>query len=134
MIASLFFYLTHSARGGVFGLMADGLAVLLGVAYVLSGDLAVPIGIHFGVNFAGMIGGSAPQQATLIQMTPPTTGAESLVLPRGAVAIRLFGAAIGIGLLLWWSHSVSGQVRVAPKVACPTLRWNHTSDLKAESP
>jgi membrane protease YdiL (CAAX protease family) len=122
MIASLFFYLTHSARGEVFGLMADGLAVLLGVAYVLSGDLAVPIGIHFGVNFAGMIGGSAPQQATLIQMTPPTTVAESLVLPRGAVAIRLFGAAIGIGLLLWWSHSVSGQVRVAPKVACPTLR------------
>ncbi|SDM07096.1 hypothetical protein SAMN04487949_0727 [Halogranum gelatinilyticum] len=131
VIASLFFYLTHSTRGEVFGLMAGGLAVLLGVAYVLSGDLAVPIGIHFGVNFAGMIGGSAPQQATLVQVMSPTTVAEALVLPAEAVVIRIFGAAIGIGLLLWWYHSVNGQIRIVPEVACPRLRWKRNSE---ESP
>jgi membrane protease YdiL (CAAX protease family) len=132
VIASLFFYATHSTRGEVFGLMAGGLAVLLGVAYVLSGDLAVPIGIHFGVNFAGMIGGSAPQQATLVQVMSPTTVAESLVLPGEAVVVRLFGAAIGIGLLLWWYRSVNGQIQIVPEVARPRLRWERNSDSMTE--
>lgn len=124
VIASLFFYFTHSARGVVFGIMAGGLAVLLGVAYVLSGDLSVPIGIHFGVNFAGMIGGSAPQQATLVQIVSPTTVAESLVLPHEAVAVRLLGAVIGSGLLFWWYRRANGQVQVASSIAHPTLRGN----------
>lgn len=124
IIASLFFYVTHSARGTAFGVMAGGLAVLLGVAYVLSGDLSVPIGIHFGVNFAGMIGGSAPQQATLVQVASPTTVAESLVLPREAVAVRLLGAIISIGLLFWWYRRANGQVQVASSIPRPMLRWN----------
>ena len=112
--------------------MAGGLAVLLGVAYVLSGDLAVPIGIHFGINFAGMIGGSAPQQATLVQVISPTAVAESLVPPGEAVVIRLLGAAIGICLLLWWYHSVNGKIRIVPEVACPRLRWKRNSDPMTE--
>ncbi|GGL65569.1 hypothetical protein GCM10009039_24270 [Halocalculus aciditolerans] len=112
--------------------MAGGLAVLLGVAYVFSGDLAIPIGIHFGVNFAGMIGGSAPQRATLVQLMSRTTVAESLVLPSEAVLIRVAGAAIGIGLFFWWSYSVNGQLRVVSDIARPTLRWNRNTGPKAE--
>lgn len=134
MMAALFFYATHSARGGVFGIMAGGLAVLLGVAYVLSGDLSVPIGIHFGVNFAGLIGGSAPQQATLVQVTSRTTVAESLVLPQEAVAVRLLGAVIGIGLLFWWYRRANGHVQIPSSIARPTLRWDRSNDMPADEP
>lgn len=132
LIASLFFYLTHSARGGLFGMMAGGLAVLLGVAYVLSGDISVPIGIHFGVNFTGMIGGWAPQQATLVQIASSTTVAESLILPREAVVVQLLGAGIGIGLLFWQYIRLNGQVRVASSITRPTLRWKQDKDATVE--
>ena len=127
-IASIFFYFTHSARGDVFGIMAAGLAVLLGVAYVLSGDLSVPIGIHFGINLAGGLLGTQPLSVSLFQLTSNTTVAESLVLPVEAVAVRLAGAVIAIGLLLWWYRSMSKQIRVEPSIAQPTLRWRYNSD------
>jgi len=132
LIASLFFYFTHAARGSIFGIMAGGLAILLGVAYVLSGDLFVPIGIHFGVNFAGMVGGWAPQQATLVQISSSTTVAESLILPQEAVVAQLLGTAIGIGLLFWWYTRLNGQARVASSITRPTLRWNQDKDATVE--
>lgn len=133
LLASLFFYFTHSTRGGSFGVMAGGIAVLLGVAYVLSGDLSVPIGIHFGVNFAGMFGGWAPQQATLLQLSSSTTVADSLVLPQDAVVAQLLGAALGIGLLVWWYRRTNGSVRISALVATPTLRGDGSRDMPTES-
>jgi len=123
-IASLLFYLTHSFRGQVFGIMAGGLAVLLGVAYVVSGDLSVPIGIHFGVNFAGMLGGTAPQTATLVRVTSARTVAENLYLPVEAVGVRLLGAVVAIGVVVLWYRSANGAVQVIPSVARPSLRWS----------
>ena len=131
-VSSLFFYLTHSTRGDAFAVMAGGLAVLLGVAYVLSGDLAVPIGVHFGVNFAGMIGGSAPQQATLVRIASSATVAESLVLPPEAVVVRLLGAAVGVGLLFGWYRRAAGDGGVAPSIVRPTLRGDRGTDTTAE--
>ncbi len=132
-VASLFFYLTHSARGTAFGVMAAGLAVLLGVAYVLGGDLSVPVGVHLGVNFAGMLAGTAPQEASLVRLTSATTVAESLVLPGEAVAVRLVGAALGVGLLYWWYRGPDGRVRLVPPVARPTLRWNRDAEADRDS-
>jgi len=131
-VSSAFFYLTHSTRGEVFGLMAGGLAVLLGLAYVLSGDLAVPIGVHFGVNFAAMIGGSAPQQATLVRIESSATVAESLVLPPEAVAVRLLGAAVGVGLLVAWHRRARGDGRVSPSIVRPSLRGDRGTDTTAD--
>ncbi|WP_226008024.1 CPBP family intramembrane glutamic endopeptidase [Natrinema salinisoli] len=132
VIASVFFYLTHSARGAVFGVMAAGLAVLLGVAYVLSGSLAVPIGIHFGVNFAGGLLGTQPMSVSLVQLTSTTTVAETLVLPVEAVTVRLVGAGIAILVLVFWYHSTNGRVRIIPSIVRPTLRWQRNSDASPE--
>lgn len=131
-ISSLFFYLTHSTRGDAFAVMAGGLAVLLGVAYVFSGDLAVPVGVHFGVNFAGMIGGSAPQQATLVRLSSTATVAESLVLPPEAVVVRLLGAAVGVGLLIGWYRRAGGDGRVSPSIVRPTLRGDRGTERPTE--
>lgn len=132
LFASFFFYLTHSTRGFVFGAMAGGLAVLLGVAYVLGGDLSVPIGIHFGVNFAGGLVGTQPQPASLVRLTSGTTVAESLVLPIEGVIVRLVGSALGIGLLVLWYRAVTGQVRVVPSIAQPSLRWHRDANVSTE--
>lgn len=131
-VSSLFFYLTHSTRGEAFGVMAGGLAVLLGVAYVLSGDLAVPIGVHFGVNFAAMIGGSAPQQATLVRIESSATVAESLVLPPEAVVVRLLGAAVGVGLLVGWYRRAGGDRHVPASIVRPSLRGDRGTDAPTE--
>jgi hypothetical protein len=125
-VSALFFYLTHSFRGQLFGIMAGGLAVLLGVAYVVSGDLSVPIGIHFGLNVAGMLGGTAPQAATLVRLSSSTTVAESLSLPVEAAVVRLLGAGVATGLVVLWYRSASGHVRVVPSLARPSLRWSRT--------
>lgn len=122
--ASVVFYLTHAAgKGVVFGLMAGGLSILLGVGYVLSGDLSVPIGIHFGFNFAGVLVGTNAQPASILRTTSSTTVQESIALPPDAVVVRLLGASIGIAAVCWWYHAVYGRIRVAPTVVEPILRW-----------
>ncbi|QLD86602.1 CPBP family intramembrane metalloprotease [Natronomonas halophila] len=127
------FYLTHAAgKGTTYGGMAGGISILLGLAYVFSGDLSVPIGIHFGFNFAGVLAGTNVQPASLLRLTSSTTIQESIALPVEAVFVRLVGAVLGIGLLVAWYHAVRGPLRVAPTLHCPTLRWKPTDDTLDE--
>ena len=132
VITSVVFYLTHSGRGHVFGLMSGGIAVLLGVSYVLSGELSVPIGIHFGFNIAGVLTGTNPQLASLLQLTATGSVGATTLLPLEAVVVQLAGAVLGVGVLFWWYHASDGRVRVDPAVSQPTLRWNRSDDLTDE--
>ena len=128
-VSSLFFYQTHAvAKGAVFGGMVGVLSILLGLGYVLSGELSVPIGIHFGVNFAGVLAGSNPQHASLIELTAATTVQESLVFPVEAVMVRLVGAVIGLAVVAWWYHATRDGIHVVPEIASPTLRWQETQN------
>lgn len=128
VVAALVFYVTHSGRGEVFGLMAGGLAVLLGVGYVLSGDLSIPIGIHAGINVASVLVGTNPQSASVLRLTAPDTVVTSLTLPIEVVVLRLLGAALGIAVLLWWYATVRGPLGIASTVAHPTLRWGRLEE------
>jgi membrane protease YdiL (CAAX protease family) len=124
LASSGFFYLTHAAgKGAVFGLMAGGLSLLLGLSYVFSGDLSIPIGIHFGFNFAGVLVGTNPQPASLLQITSRTTVQQSIALPIEALIVRLVAAVVSIGLVLWWFHRSDRGIRIAPALAKPVLRW-----------
>ncbi|WP_135306398.1 CPBP family intramembrane glutamic endopeptidase [Haloarcula amylovorans] len=125
LVSSGFFYLTHAvAKGTTFGLMVAVWALLLGLGYVLSGNLSVPIGIHFGVNFTGVLAGVNPQPASLLKLSTATTIQESLVLPSEAVVIRSVGVVIGIAVLGWWYHAHEEGIRVALTIPKPTLRWH----------
>ena len=129
LAASGVFYLTHAAgKGASVGLMMGGLSLLLGLGYVLSGDLSVPIGIHFGFNFAGVLVGTNAQQASLLIITSDTTVQDSLALPLEAVVVRLLGAVIGIGLVVAWYYGVRGRLQVASHISQPTLRWESADD------
>lgn len=132
-VAALFFVLTHSVRGTTFAVMAGGLAILFGVAYVLTGDLTAPIGIHFGVNATGMLCGTAPQPASLLELSAASTVADSLVLPADAVVVRLLAAAVGVVVLLWWHARDTDHVQVAPALAQPTRR-HRTDDATPDQP
>ena len=121
-VASLVFYVTHSGRGTVFGLMAAGFAVLLGIGYVLTGDLSVPVGIHFGINMTWVIVGINPQSASLVELTAAGTVTESLTLPVEVVIASLVAVTVGIGLLVWWDRSTNGRVQIEPSIAYPTFR------------
>lgn len=123
LAASGVFYLTHAAaKGPTVGLMMGSLSILLGLGYVLSGDLSVPVGIHFGFNFAGVLVGTNPQPASLLRTTSSTTVRESLALPIEAVAGRLVGALLGIAILVAWYLLVVGRLRVVADIARPTFR------------
>lgn len=103
--------------------MAGGFAVLLGAGYVLSGNLSIPIGIHFGINFVG----TNPVSASLFRPTATETVAANLVLPIEIVVLRLAATLCGIIFLLGWYRTDAGRIEVTPTLARPTLRW-HSSD------
>lgn len=133
IVSAFIFYLTHaSGRGFVFGVMAGGLAILLGVGYVLSGSLSLPIGIHFGMNFAGVLVGTNFLPESLLRVSAASSVEGSLALPLEAVVVRLLGGTLGVALLFWWYYAVSNQVRIAPTVARPRLRWRHDGDATDE--
>ena len=122
-VASLFFFLTHSFRGQAFGWYAAGLAVPLGVAYVLSADLSLPVGIHFGVNLTGGLIGWQPIPLSVVQLSSSSTIAATLVFPVEAALVQLVGAAMAVVLLLWWFRAERGQLSVESSLPNPTLRW-----------
>ena len=107
-VASLFFFLTHSFRGQAFGWYAAGLAVPIGLAYVLTADLSVPVGIHFGVNLTGGLIGWQPLTLSVVQLSSSSTIAISLVFPLDAVLVQLVGAAVAVGILLMWFRAERG--------------------------
>lgn len=127
IISSAFFYLTHAgAKGLVFGSMVAVISVLLGLGYVLSGDLSVPIGIHFGLNFTSVLAGTNPQQASLLEFSATSTVEESLVLPVEALVVRCGATVVSIAVVCWWYHKVEDRLQVSPTIARPSLRHQQT--------
>lgn len=94
--------------GGVFGLL-----------YVHTGELALPIGVHLGVNYAGNVLFPVPAVAasrpSLFEVTEALPG-----LLGSASAARLPQLLLAYLLLLAWLHWRRGGVDVAPAVA----RWS----------
>jgi membrane protease YdiL (CAAX protease family) len=122
-VSSAFFYLTHAAaKGTAFGLMVAALSLLLGLGYVLSGDLSVPVGIHFGVNIGGVLAGTNPQRASLLELSAASTVQESIVLPVEAVVARMGAAVVAVAALCLWYRAADGGIRVTPAIARPLLR------------
>lgn len=112
-VSSLIFYYFHSmAKGFEFGVLVAGLSVLLGITYILSGDLSLPLGIHLGYNMAGVILGTNIQPASILRLSSTTSIDESTALPMEAMIVRMLGAAIAVILILWiyWDGEIPDVV------------------------
>lgn len=100
--------------------------LMLGIAYVLTGQLAIPIGIHTAVNFfgtsvfdSGEYGGRSPSFFTV----EPTAAGQSLLdsaLPN-ALLHALFSALV-ILLIVLWVRRRYGRISLHSSLAYPPQR------------
>lgn len=131
--SGLLFFFTHAiGRPNAsiwFAVMAGGLGATLGVAYLLTGSLAVPIGLHFGLNFTGVITGINSQPASLLVVgtnLPPVVGNSAL--PAEAAVSRIGLAVLGLVVIAWWVRARDGQIGIPTTLAVPTLTWRRSDD------
>lgn len=103
--------------------------VFLALGYVLTGELAVPLGLHFTWNYAQGVVYGLPVSGIRVgvavvetELTGPrlltggSFGPEAGLLGIGAVVL-------GCGATVWWVRQVHGAVALSPTVWTPELRW-----------
>jgi len=102
LLSSLIFYFFHAiAKGWKFGLLVAGLSILLGITYILSEELSLPIGIHFGYNITGVLLGTNTQPASILQITSTSSIDQSTALPIEALLTRLLATAAITLAIIW---------------------------------
>jgi membrane protease YdiL (CAAX protease family) len=103
-----------------------GLAgVFLALGYVLTGELAIPIGIHVTWNFAqgavfgfGVSGISIPATVIETQVVGPAVLSGGRFGPEGGV-LGLCGVLVGCVAIAWWVDRRTGGLRIHPSVLAP---------------
>jgi hypothetical protein len=103
--------------------------VMFGVAYLLTGELALPIGLHVTWNlFEGPVYGfpvsgldTGPSLLVTTQRGPPvaTGGAFGPEAGLVGVAAMLLGTVAIVG----WTYTQYGDAGLAPDIEVPNLRW-----------
>ena len=97
-----------------------GLAGLfLGLGILLTGELAIPIGLHISWNFfqgnifGFPVSGTRVSDATLfaIQQAGPAQWTGGAFGPEAGL-IGLIAIAVGSGLILWWVHWRAGRIEI----------------------
>jgi membrane protease YdiL (CAAX protease family) len=113
-VSAVFFAAEHPISTFADGVHFLTAGFLLGFAYLLTGDLGLPIGIHAGFNFvADYVFSSTPEQSiTVVALI--AEGPGWLVGQTGVVQTALqFPAALAVVLYVWWH---SGSVEIVPKM------------------
>ena len=119
LVSVVFFWGIHGSSMERPELFAAG--AIFGLLYVLSGELALPIGVHLGVNYAGAAlfapASAPPDAATVFRVTeavPGILGAASAArLPQLLVALLLAAA---------WLRWRRGEVAVDTDIGRPPAR------------
>lgn len=109
IISAVIFGLFHFPRHGVGGVVSSTIiGILFGTAYLLTGRLAVAIGVHFGwapidIVFQEPIGNSLMSVvAAEVSSTSPLLGVEAWL-------VRVIA---GVALLVGLSYAMHGEVRI----------------------
>lgn len=113
-VSALLFGLVHSTPTLVAGIHFLSAGLLLGLAYLLSGQLGLPIGIHTGFNFVSGYVVPLTSDQSLIIIPLSVSGPAWLTGQTGLIQTGLqIPAALGILGYLWWR---TGRVGVAPRI------------------
>ena len=113
-VSALLFGLVHSTPTLVAGIHFSSAGFLLGLAYLLSGQLGLPIGIHTGFNFVSGYVVPLTSDQSLIIIPLSVSGPAWLTGQTGLIQTGLqIPAALGILGYLWWR---TGRVGVAPRI------------------
>lgn len=118
-------------------LVAAGL--LLGLAYVLTGELAIPIGLHISWNFfQGRVfgfpvsGGKAGSTFIAIEQGGPALWTGGAFGPEAGL-IGLAAIALGCALIVAWVKWREGKVRLEERLAMYENGPEHVEMLKTET-
>ena len=108
----MFFLIVHSAPTLIDRVHFIGAGLLLGLAYLLTGQLALPIGVHAGFNFGSEYVFPVAQDSSVAIIPLTVQGPEWLIEQTGALPTGLqILAAIIIVLYVWWQ---SGSISLNP--------------------
>jgi len=110
-IPALYFGMAHVTNPGATWLSSTNTVIfglLFGTAYVLTGELALPIGLHFAWDyiqaFVFGVAGTGPQYGTVLVLAPTgAAGARWTGLPYGVEAGVLGTVAMAAGFLLMFA-------------------------------
>lgn len=128
--SSILFGLAHSANPNftvtsMINLIIAG--IFLGLGYVLTGELAIPIGLHISWNFfQGNIFGfpvsgiSFGTSVLEIQQSGPVVWTGGAFGPEAGL-MGLMAMLIGSLLIMLWVHDISGHVRLCPSLSEPPV-------------
>jgi membrane protease YdiL (CAAX protease family) len=106
-----------------------GLAgVFLALGYLLTGEIAIPIGVHVTWNLTqgaafgfGVSGVSLPVTAIETRVVGPTVLSGGQFGPEGGL-LGLGGVLLGCAAIAWWVRRRTGRLRLHPAVTDPDLR------------
>ena len=114
-------------------------AVMLSAGYVLTGELAIPIGIHTAWNlFQGPVFGFPVSgldlglSAVVVEQRGPDLVTGGAFGPEAGL-LGATASLVGIGLVLLWVHSRRGRLRVHPHITTPELRPDSSHPRRSES-
>lgn len=118
-VSALLFALTHPVPTLINGLHFLGAGFLLGLTYLLTGQLGLPIGLHAGFNFSSGYLFSTAQNPSVAVIRLTTEGPAWLTGQTGLVqTVLLVPAAISILGYVWWcSRSVGISLAIKAKIA-----------------
>lgn len=131
LATSVFFGVAHAGNPNATLASSAGIvvaALMLAGGYVLTGELAIPIGIHitwnffqgpvFGFPVSGLDNGVA---LVATDQSGPTLITGGSFGPEAGL-IGLLAAGIGLGLVALWVRWRNGQLRVPTELTTPELR------------
>lgn len=118
-ISALLFALVHPAPALVNGLYFLGVGLLLGLAYLLTGQLGLSIGLHAGFNFGSRYLFSTAQDPDVAIILLTVEGPAWLTGQTGLVqtAILVPAAILILGYVWWRSRSIGISPAIKAKIA-----------------
>jgi membrane protease YdiL (CAAX protease family) len=132
LASSAVFGALHAANPGatlVSTVMLVVAGVFLAVGYVLTGELAIPIGVHITWNFfQGVVWGFPVSGASLgvslvgLEQAGPRLFTGGAFGPEAGL-LGLFAMLVGIAATAWWVRARGGDLAIAPGLTTPDLRW-----------
>jgi membrane protease YdiL (CAAX protease family) len=132
VVSALVFGVAHALNpaasvASTLGIAAAG--VFLAVGYVLTGELALPVGVHVSWNvfqgpvFGFPVSGNAPAASLVaVRQDGPRLVTGGAFGPEAGL-LGVAASVAGVAAVAWWVRREEGTVVLRDRLVMPALRW-----------